>query len=148
MFETICVGYDGSEPSDRAVRIACDLAVKYQSDVHIVHTPHMETVPFAMGAVTGYHVATTMPSPDETAKSADTVIGRAVNTASASGCLNITTHIGSGDAAQALIDYAESVGADLIVTGRRGMGNLSALVLGSTSQSIGRLAECAHLTVK
>lgn len=148
MFETICVGYDGSEPSDRAVRLACDLAGKYGSDVHIVHTPHMETIAFAMGAVTGYHVATTMPSPEETAKSASIVIERAVNTASAAGCVNITTHIGTGDAAQTLIDYAQSVGADLIVTGRRGLGNLSAMVLGSTSQSVGRLAECAHLTVK
>lgn len=149
MFTTICVGYDGSEPSDNAVRMACDLATKYDSAVHVIHTPHPETVAFAMGAVAGYHVATTMPSAEETAKSAAVLLAKAVETAKAVGYAGeIKTHMGEGDAAQSLIEYADSVGSDLIVTGRRGLGNLSAIVLGSTSQSVGHLASCAHLTVK
>ena len=149
MFTTICVGYDGSEPSDNAVRMACDLATKYDSSVHVVHTPHPETVAFAMGAVAGYHVATTMPSAEETAKSAAVMLEKAVETAKAAGHTGeIKTHIGEGDAAKSLIEYASSVNSDLIVTGRRGLGNLSALVLGSTSQNVGHHANCAHLTVK
>lgn len=148
MFETICVGYDGSEPSENAVRMACDLAGKYHSALHLVHTPHPETVAFAMGAVSGYHAAITMPSPKETAEAADRLLEKARATAAAAGKTDVVTHIGTGDAAQALTSYAEKVGADLIVTGRRGLGNLKGLVLGSTSQDVGHRAACAHLTVK
>ena len=147
MFNTICVGYDGSEPSENAVRMACDLAGKYNGKVHVVHTPHTDTVAFAMGAVAGYHAAATMPSPDETKKAAETLLAKAIGTASAAGQSDVTTHIGHGDAAKELTDYAKNVGSDLIVTGRRGLGNLSALVMGSTSQAVSHHATCAHLTV-
>lgn len=148
MFKTICVGYDGSTPSDTAVQMACDLAGKYGSEVHIVHTPLPETVTFALGAVAGYHVATTVPSSEETKKAAMAMLERAAGVAKQSGGQNVKTHMGEGDPAKVLIDYANEVGSDLIVTGRRGLGNLSALVLGSTSQTVARLADCAHLTVK
>jgi nucleotide-binding universal stress UspA family protein len=147
MFKTICVGYDGSDPSDNAVRIACDLATKYDGAVHIVHTPHPETVAFAMGAVAGYHAATTLPSPEETEKAVAALLDRAKTTAAEAGLSDVTTFVGQGDTAEALTVYAKEVGSDLIVTGRRGLGNLSALVLGSTSQSIAHKASCAHLTV-
>ena len=55
MFSKIVVGVDGSEISDNAVRMACDLAGKYDSALYLVHTPQPHTVAFAMGAVAGYH---------------------------------------------------------------------------------------------
>lgn len=147
MFNTICVGYDGSDPSKKAIQMACDIAGKYGSSVHIVHTPHPETVAFAMGAVAGYHAVTTLPSPEETAKAANKMLTEATSVATGEGMAGVSTHIGQGDAAEVLTDYAAKVGSDLIVTGRRGLGNLSALVLGSTSQSVSHQAKCAHLTV-
>ena len=147
MFKVICVGYDGSEPSQNAVKVACNMADKYGSSVHIIHSPHPETVAFAMGAVAGYHVATTMPTPEETEKSARVMLDKAKEAAVEAGQSDVTTHVGNGDAAQVLTDYAKSVGSDLIVTGRRGLGNFSALVLGSTSLNVGHKATCAHLTV-
>ncbi|MFK7744542.1 MAG: universal stress protein [Roseobacter sp.] len=147
MFNIICVGYDGSTPSDNAVHMACDLAEKYGSVVHIVHTPIAETVTFALGAVSGYHVATTMPSKEDTVKAAQVMLEKAQEVAQAFGDISVMTHVGEGDPAHALTEYAKGAGSDLIVTGRRGLGNLSGLLLGSTSQSVARLAECAHLTV-
>lgn len=147
MFNTICVGYDGSDPAKKALRMACDLAGKYSSSLHIVHTPHPETVAFAMGAVAGYHAVTTMPSPEETSKAAKLMLDEASGIASGAGMQGVSTHVGQGDAAEELTGYAARVGSDLIVTGRRGLGNLSALVLGSTSQSVSHQAKCAHLTV-
>lgn len=148
MFETICVGYDGSDPSESAIRAACDLASKYGATLHIVHTPHPDTVAFAMGAVVGYHVATIIPSPEETAKAAAVMIEKAVAAAAEAGQDTVITHVGAGDAALVLLEYATEHDADLIVTGRRGLGNLTGLVLGSTSQYISHHAACAHLTVK
>lgn len=147
MFKTITVGFDGSGPSENALRLACDLASKYDSDIHVLHTPKPETVAFAMGAVAGYHVATTMPSTEEVAESAQKLLDQARKIAAESNQTSIVTEIGEGDAAESLLEHAKAVNSDLIVTGRRGLGNLSALILGSTSQQVGHLAHCAHLTV-
>ena len=43
---------------------------------------------------------------------------------------------------------AKETNSDLIVTGRRGVGGLHGLLLGSTSQKIAHDAPCAFLTVK
>jgi nucleotide-binding universal stress UspA family protein len=53
-----------------------------------------------------------------------------------------------GDAAESILSLAKKKKADVIVLGRRGMGRLSGLLLGSVSQKVNQLAECAVLTVK
>ena len=148
MFDTICVGFDGSGPSENALRAACGLADKFGSAVHVVHTPLHETVAFALGAVPGYAVTATMPSPEETKKAAEVVLSTAKKIAADAGQDGLTCHVIEGEPAETLVGKADELGADLIVTGRRGLGNLSALVLGSTSTAVAHKARCAHMTVK
>lgn len=148
MFDTICVGFDGSEPSENAVRMACALAVKHGSALHIVHTPRPDTVAFALGAVAGYHAATMMPTPEETTKSAEISLEKARRIAAKAGKADVETHVGQGEPAEFLVSYARDCGADLIVTGRRGLGHVTALMLGSTSYAVAQLADCPHLTVR
>jgi len=147
MFKDILVGFDGSEPSENALRVACDLAGKYDATLHLSHTPKHDTVAFAMGAVAGYHAVTTMPSAEEIEAAAQKIFAQAQAIATACGQDKIVTHKGLGDPAHDMLDHAAACGADLIVTGRRGLGNLSALVLGSTSQHVAHHAKCACLTV-
>lgn len=148
MFNTICVGFDGSDSSTNALRVACDLAGKYGASVHVVHTPHPETVALALGAVAGYAVAAAMPSQKEVERATALMFEKARAIASDAGQSEIQTHLGQGETGQSIVMHSKACGADLIVTGRRGLGNISTLVLGSTSQSVGHLADCAHLTVK
>ena len=147
MFGKIIIGLDGSETSENALRLACDLAQKYQSEIHLVHTPQPKTVAFAMGAVSGFHAATTMPHADEVRKASEKILdaGRAI--AQEYGLTVAQTHSRVGDPADHIIDCAKACGADLIVTGRRGLGNIGAMVLGSTTQRANQLAECACLSV-
>ena len=147
MFNKIVIGIDGSEPSENALRLASDLAEKYGSEIHLVHTPQPETVAFALGAVAGYHAVATMPSEAEIKEAADKVIakGEQIVTDGGQSVASVTTD--RGDPAEIVVARAKDVGADLIVTGRRGLGNLGSLVWGSTSQRIGHLAETACLTV-
>lgn len=147
MFKKIVVGVDGSATSDNAVRIACDLADKYSSDIYLVHTPQPQTVAFAMGAVAGYHAVTTMPSHDEVVKAANTIIDGATAVAAECGQKIAEARTEQGDAASEIISCAEDVGADLIVTGRRGLGSIGSLVQGSTTQRVNHLAKCATLSV-
>ncbi|WP_147111275.1 universal stress protein [Tateyamaria sp. syn59] len=147
MFSKIVVGVDGSETSDNAVRIACDLAGKYGSEIHIVHTPQPQTVAFALGAVAGYHAVTTMPSHDEVVKAAQKIVDGATEVAKTCGNAVVSTQIEQGDPGTEITGFAQKVGADLIVTGRRGLGSIGSLVQGSTSQQVNHLAKCATLSV-
>jgi nucleotide-binding universal stress UspA family protein len=147
MFKKIVVGLDGSEPANHALRMACDIAKKYGSEMHLVHTPKAETVAFALGAVAGYHAVTTMPDAETVREAAQKVLSEAETVASKFQPKSVTTHIGSNEPADDVIKCANDTGADLIVTGRRGLGSVSAAILGSTSQRVSHLAQCAHLTV-
>ncbi|MBY5934192.1 universal stress protein [Tateyamaria omphalii] len=147
MFSKIVVGVDGSETSDNAVRIACDLADKYGSEIHMVHTPQPQTVAFALGAVAGYHAVTTMPSHDEVVKAAQKIVDAATDVAKNCGCTVVSTQIEQGDPGTEITGFAQKLGADLIVTGRRGLGSIGSLVQGSTSQQVNHLAKCATLSV-
>ncbi len=147
MFETIVVGVDGSEPSDKAVRIACDMATKYGAEVHLVNSPQPETAVYATAAIAGFPTVAEMPSLEELDQAGEEILKIAKGIAAEVGQDRVTTHLLRGDPADQLIDCAAMVGADLIVTGRRGLGNLAGLVLGSTSQRISHHAKCAYLSV-
>lgn len=147
MFEKIVVGFDGSETSEHALRLACELAQKCNSEIHLVHTPQPQTVAFAMGAVAGYHAATTMPSPEEVRKASEKIVNSGKAIAKEYGQDIKHSYTESGDPADAIVACAEGCSADLIVTGRRGLGAIGSLVQGSTSLRVNHLAKCPSLSV-
>lgn len=57
--------------------------------------------------------------------------------------LEITSKIVPGSPGQAIVDEAESWGADLIVMGSRGQGTWSRLLLGSVSSAVVHHAKCS-----
>lgn len=63
------------------------------------------------------------------------------------GAENVTTEFRLGDPAHQIIDLARRSGVDLIVMGRRGLGGLTGLVLGSVSQKVLHHADVDVLTV-
>jgi len=147
MFKTVVVGIDGSEASEKALRTACDVAGKYGAEIHLVHTPQPQTVAFATGAIAGYHAVTMMPSPQEVEAATEKVIQGGIDIAKSCGQTITQSHTAVGHPADEIIACADGCGADLIVTGRRGLGNFGALLLGSTSLEISHNAKCAVLTV-
>lgn len=147
MFKNIIVGLDGSEKSKNAARVAFDLGKHYGSSVTLVHVPHAETAAFVVGAVSGYHAAITMPSFEEIEKAGQHVLDEVLIIAADMKFADVKTHMPHGDAATELLLHADEIGADLIVTGRRGLSGLSSLVLGSTTQRINHTAKCACLSV-
>lgn len=147
MFAKIVVGTDGSEAAENALRVACDIAGKYGSDIHLVYTPEPKAVAFAVGAVAGYHAVTTMPSDAEVEHATQKIVQSGEKIAEECGQTIVATHTFRGDPAEEIVTCAKNVGADLIVTGRRGLGNVGALLVGSTSQGISKKAECAVLTL-
>jgi len=144
MFKKIVVGLDGSEASENALRIACDLAQKYGAKMHIIHTPQVETLAVYVG---GGGAVSVTPSQSELDAVGTQVIENGCAIAKKCGQKGAETRLVHGNAADQVLQYADDCGADLIVTGRRGLGSITGLVLGSTSQRISHLAKCAYLSV-
>ena len=144
MFERIVVATDGSDHANEAVKVACDLTQKYGSRLHIVHTPQ------AVGdtLIVGRTAVPVPPTKEEIEKAGKEVVGAAEATVRAAGITDFTTQLVSGDPAHAIVEKAKAHKADLIVMGRRGLGSLSGLLVGSTTTKVSQLAPCAVLTIK
>jgi len=68
--------------------------------------------------------------------------------ANVKGVQTVRTITRAGDPAKEILSVASEEQADLIVMGRRGIGDLAGLLLGSVSRRVTQRAECACLTVK
>ncbi len=147
MFSKILIGVDGSAPALAALKTACELAKACDASLYLAHIPHPETVAFATGAVAGYHMVTTMPDEKTVQAAAAKVIASATDVVTENGCTVADSFTERGDPGDEIIAIAKKIDADLIVTGRRGLGNIAGLILGSTSQRISHHAPCAVLTL-
>ena len=147
MITSIVVGIDGSDASERALRMACAIASQFGAALSVIHTPREETVNYAAEAISGFYVGVGMGQQELLMEAAEKLIEKAQAIVQAEGVATSDVVIGHGDPAADVLDVATSTNADLIVTGRRGLGDLGALVLGSTSHQISKNAKCACLTV-
>lgn len=144
MFSTIVVAVDGSDQSNNALATACDIAQKYSSDLHLVHSPQLDTVALAVGSG-AFNVQPSQKAINDAGKH---VMDSAVELAKLQGCTPKSTAIGNDDPTQEILKQVEKTNADLIVTGRRGLGGISSMLLGSVSGKVSQEARCACLTVK
>ena len=149
MFKEIVTAFDGSEHSELAVKAACSVAEKYDANLHIVHVPEVYDEAVTMGASGMGAAGVVLPVRVETfQESGKSMIARATELAEKAGRPPVSKEILAAPAADAIISFAEKKNADLIVSGRRGLGNLKGIILGSVSQQLASSADCAVLTVK
>lgn len=140
--KTIVLGYDGSEGSERALRLAAALARPGQATVYVVHAfepPNLDPVSTFGGS---------SPPPtsrlDHAMASARDVGDKAVLELTEAG-IEAEPEMIQGSPGAAILDVAEAKAADLIVVGRRGHGFLKELLLGSTSEHVVRRAKAPVL---
>ena len=144
MFKNIIVAVDGSDHATKALKVACDLAQHYDGQIHLVHTPEIATTGLAVGSG-----AVEIPPTDEAiAEAGRAVMAEAATTVREAGFEPASQTVRNGTPSAEAIAAAEETGSDLIVTGRRGVGGIQSLLMGSTSQKIAHDAPCAFLTVK
>lgn len=77
----------------------------------------------------------------------DSILAHASDKARKSGVADVETVSSVGDAANEIIRAARSTHADLIVVGRRGLGTLTEILLGSVSQKVLHRSHINVLTV-
>ena len=175
MLETILVAADGSDHADRAIDWAIELAARHNAKLMpIFVAPHREVPPDLRRMAEAEHLvepagiearpldplypAGSVVRPDleqSTLNSAAIyreigarIRGAAKIRAEERGVKAVELLLEHGDPADQIVRAAQHHGADLIVMGRRGVGDLKGLLLGSVSHKVCQLADCACLTVK
>lgn len=143
MFKKILATFDGSDHAEKALHVAVDLAGTYGGNLEIVYVPEIPTTAVAMGAAV-VEIPVRGPEFDAHCKS---VLDRALTMARDAG-QPATAQVLEGTPAEAILKYATATDADLIVSGRRGMGTLKGLVMGSVSQKLTSHSKCPILTVQ
>jgi nucleotide-binding universal stress UspA family protein len=137
----IVVGVDDSPAAVAALRTAIRYAERLGAEVDAVFVSHVPaTVLAAMGGVPGV-------GEEFAATQRDQVWGTMRPVIDAS---PVTVH-GidlEGYPPDVLVAHAEAVGADLVVVGTRGRGELASLLLGSTSHRVVNHAPCDVLVVR
>ena len=144
MFKNITIGVDGSEHGWRALEVACDLAQHYEAKLHIVHVPEIPPTAMAIG-IGAVDVPIDM---NQIISGGQAIMADAATRARKFDIEPSSQIVRTGSASTEILHLAESTGSDLIVSGRRGIGNVASLFLGSTSHKIAQEAQCACLTVK
>jgi nucleotide-binding universal stress UspA family protein len=139
MYDKILVAVDHSEISNRAVAAARDLALLSKGEVLVLHLREREVL-----AKSGITIA------GEPADEASAWVAAAVDKLTAAGVrahgeVDTTLY---GYAARNIVEVAAEHGADVIVMGSRGRGDLAGLVLGSTAHKVIHLADRPVLIVR
>ena len=173
MITTVLVPTDGSEHASRAVAMAADIAGKYESRLVLLYVLTQEIPEGLRHAADIEHVGASgeAPPPGHLAAYPAEVMARvplkgaagvpqevlefasrpileaAKDRALSAGATQVEIRAESGDAVEEILRAAEQVKADLIVMGKRGLGPLKKLLVGSVSSKVGQLAGCAILTV-
>lgn len=135
--KNILVPVDFSVGSEQALDYACALAGKLGATVHLVNV-------LGVGDI-GYSV------PAERLEEL-TVEHRRWIEALADSRRPVATmaspHVSYGEAREAILDFASTIDADLIVMGTHGRRGLSRLVLGSVTENVLREAACPVIAVR
>jgi nucleotide-binding universal stress UspA family protein len=139
MYSTIVVGTDGSETAKLALRHAIELAGLSQAAVHIVS---------AYRSGPGTRVGTEAENwYIDTQTKIDAVLDNAAAIARSRG-LTVEVHAVESDPADAIVEVAGKVGADVVVVGNKGMRGAKRFLLGSVPNKVAHNAPCNVVIVK
>lgn len=145
MFKSIVVGTDGSETASEAVRQAGELAAPLGATVEVVSAYEpvsqarlREESKVAPGDLQW------MINPRE---DVDATLEAAAEQIRAAGA-EARTYARQGDPADAILDVAEELGADLIIVGNKGMTGAKRFLLGSVPNKVSHHAPCSVLIIR
>lgn len=143
MFQTIVVGTDGSPTAGEAVRTAIGLAERFGAKLHVVRAYQLPSRAALAAAVP--EAAVGLVEADRlVAAEIESALGTLAEDIRAAG-IDVVVHGRPGGPAAAILEVAESLGADLIVVGNRGMQRR---LLGSVPNTVTHQAPCDVLVVR
>jgi nucleotide-binding universal stress UspA family protein len=148
-FKTILVAVDGSKHAIKVAEAAADLAQRYGAKLLVLHViapifdgkmpndlatvarlEHMKQAEYEIFQAAGQDIV----------QSAELIARK-------KGVAKVEALVEDGDPTSIIIDMARARRADLIVLGRRGLGSLTGLLLGSVSHKVIQMADRPCLIV-
>jgi nucleotide-binding universal stress UspA family protein len=141
----ILVPTDFSATADAALTYAKRLAGQFDASLHLVHAfeDPFTTAAFAAEAYTTLPLALREQLLDEAAAQLDERL-----TPEERARVKGSTEIVSGTPTSTIVEYAGTLGADLIVMGTHGRGGMAHVLLGSVAERVVRTAPCSVLTLR
>src|SRR3712207_2410307 len=137
----ILLATDGSECAESAAQVAVALANRSGAELHVIHA--FEFVPPREFA----GVALRLHSPSELAKQGQRVLDEQVVQIEEMGGAVADARLRIGSPVDQILCDAEETDAGLVVVGRRGLGGLKRLLMGSVSEGVVHHARCPVLVV-
>jgi nucleotide-binding universal stress UspA family protein len=145
VFKVIVVGTDGSDTAGQAVRQAIELASTVGASVGLVSAyapvPEQRLREERREAPEDLQWAIT-PRED-----VDAMLEAAAEVAREAG-VEVNVYPRQGDPADAILDVAEEMSADLIVVGNKGMAGAKRFLLGSVPNRVSHHAPCSVLIIR
>src|SRR5471030_3050564 len=141
--QKILLPTDFSEYSVAATKYACELATKFDAELHILHTleTHLVSTPnFGMGLDLPKYVS-------ESKAAAEKSITSVVDPEWSAGRTVVNAMV-EGSPKVEIIKYAHKHNIDLIVIATHGRTGLAHVIMGSVAESVVRTAPCPVLTVR
>jgi nucleotide-binding universal stress UspA family protein len=147
MYQNILCCVDGSEHALKAAEHACQLAQKFGGKLtfltvakelrpseqvkRFIELEHLSGEPqYVLDEYT------------------EAIMDKAKDVAEASGLKGVKSEIKTGNPARTILEYADRKKVDAIVLGRRGMGDVEGVLLGSVSHKVASLAKCTVVTTR
>ncbi len=141
MYSNIVVGTDGSGTAQVAVTKAGEMAKLCDATVHVVHGCGSSVVADAS------MMAVPVVMTDDAVDKLKAEIEHQVESLKADG-VDVQVHVETQSGSEAVLGYAETIGADLIVVGNQGMTGKRRFILGSVPNSVSHHAPCSVLIVR
>ena len=147
MLKSILVAVDGSDHATKALDAASDLARRYDADLTVLSVyRHHSPLESSLSLVKTREAT---PTPDAAlSELAREIVDAAVARAEGQGARVGKGLVKRGPPARTIVQVGKELGADAIVIGSRGLGDLEGHLLGSVSHKVTSLAECTCITVR
>ena len=137
MYERILVPTDGSVGTAHVAMQAIDLAEQYGATIHVVSVVEEPASSLVAGT----------ESRDKLEEHGRGAIERVETMARIHG-VDVETELLTGSPADAILEYAEEIDADLVVAGTHGRSGVKRHIIGSVAERLVRHATCPVMTVR
>ena len=139
MFSHIVIAWDGSEHARRAFEYGVGISQKFEARLQLIsvarHAEHAETDDERQD------------SRHQARRFYESGANELIESALKRGVKAELLIVEGGHPAEAIVDTARKVGADLIIVGRRGLSGVTRFLIGSVSDRIARYAHCPVLVI-
>jgi len=147
MIKNILVPVDGSGPSGKALKLAVDIAEKYDANLSVLlvasHEIDKELQNFANHE---YSLKDNNAAKTVSEQMGKSTINGMVNMLKTT--VVIKPVVLFGNPATQIVEYSMENNVDMVVMGNRGLGDIKGMMMGSISRKVNRQVKCAFVSVK